>query len=185
MRSQPPFLVGEHIYLRALVEEDADGEYINWFNDEEVCRGNSHHVFPHTRKKLLEYISHAHQTSSEFILAIVLKSSNKHIGNIAFQDIHQVYRCADLTIIIGEKSEWGKGYGLEAARLLLHHGFAAMNLHRISCATYETNEAMRKIALTLGMKEEGRRVEAAYKNGEYIDFVEYGILKSDYEAGNK
>jgi hypothetical protein len=31
------------------------------------------------------------------------------------------------------------------------------------------------------MKEEGRRIEAAYKDGKYIDIIEYGILKSDYE----
>jgi RimJ/RimL family protein N-acetyltransferase len=181
MKSQPAFLMGEHIYLRPLIDEDIEGEYLNWFNDEEVCKGNSHHVFPQTKRKIQEYINHSHQTDDEFILAIVLKSNDKHIGNIAFQDIHQIYRSADLTIIIGDKSAWGKGYGLEAAGLLLQHGFNAMNLHRISCATFDTNEAMKKLALALGMKEEGRRIEAAYKNGKYIDFVEYGILKSDYE----
>jgi [ribosomal protein S5]-alanine N-acetyltransferase len=181
MNLQPAFLVGEHIYLRALVDEDVDGEYLAWFNDEEVCQGNSHHVYPHTRKKIQNNINHSHRTDEEFILAIVLKSNDKHIGNIAFQDIHQIYRSADLTILIGDKFAWGKGYGLEAANLLLHHGFNAMNLHRISCSTYDTNIAMKKLALSLGMNEEGRRIESAYKNGKYIDFVEYGILKSDYE----
>jgi RimJ/RimL family protein N-acetyltransferase len=70
---------------------------------------------------------------------------------------------------------------LDAASLLLHHGFNTMNLHRISCATFETNLAMKKLALALGMKEEGRRIEAAYKDGNYVDIIEYGILKSDFE----
>jgi ribosomal-protein-alanine N-acetyltransferase len=175
------FLKGQRLYLRPLLEEDAEGEYLQWFNDEEVCRGNSHHVIPYTKEKILEYIRHARESSDEFILAIALKGNGKHIGNIAFQDINHIYRSADLTIIIGDKTAWGKGYGLEAANLLLQHGFNSMNLHRISCATYDTNQAMKKLALSLGMKEEGRRIQAAYKNGNYIDVIEYGILKSDYE----
>lgn len=179
--SNHAFLNGRRIYLRSLFDEDAEGEYLKWFNDEEVCHGNSHHIFPHSKRKILEYIRHSHQTNDEFILAIVLKSNDKHLGNIAFQNIDYIYRSADLTIILGDKSIWGNGYGGEASKLLVHHGFFSMNLHRISCATFETNVAMKKLALSLGMKEEGRRCEAAYKNGKYIDIIEYGILKKTYE----
>jgi [ribosomal protein S5]-alanine N-acetyltransferase len=175
------FLKGKNIYLRPLMAEDAEGEYLKWFNDEEVCRGNSHHVLPHTKEKIQDYIRHTRETTNEFILAIALNANGKHIGNIAFQDINQVYRSADLTIIIGEKTAWGKGYGLEAASLLLYHAFNTMNLHRISCATFETNIAMQKLALSLGMKEEGRRIQAAYKDGKYIDIIEFGIIKPEYE----
>ena len=175
------FLKGRHIYLRPLVAEDAEGDYLQWFNDEEICRGNSHHVIPHTKEKILDYIRHARTTSEEFILAIALNETGKHIGNVAFQGIDLVYRSADLTIIIGDKSAWGKGIGMEAAGLLLNHGFNTMNLHRISCATFDSNTAMKRLALSLGMKEEGRRREAAYKDGKYVDVIEFGILKDDYD----
>jgi [ribosomal protein S5]-alanine N-acetyltransferase len=175
------FLTGERIYLRPLIDEDGEGEYLKWFNDGEVCHGNSHHVFPHTKKKILEYITHSHQTRDEFILAILLKANDRHIGNIALQNINYIYRSADLTIILGDKSTWGKGYGKEAAKLLIQHGFFSMNLHRISCATFDTNISMKKLALSLGMKEEGRRRQAVYKNGNYIDIIEFGLVKDDYE----
>ena len=175
------FLKGRHLYLRPLLAEDADGDYLQWFNDEEICRGNSHHVIPHTKEKILDYIRHAHATSDEFILAIALNENGKHIGNIALQAIDLVYRSADLTIIIGDTSAWGKGYGAEAAGLLVNHGFNAMNLHRISCATFDTNTAMKKLALSLGMREEGRRREAAYKDGKYVDVIEFGMIKPDYD----
>ncbi len=176
------FLKSKSIYLRPLLDEDAEGEYLHWFNDEVVCQGNSHHVIPHTKEKILAYIRQAQESTDELILAIVLNETEKHIGNIAFQDINHIYRSADLTIIIGDKSVWGKGYGREAASLLLHHGFNTINLHRISCATFDTNPAMKKLALAIGMKEEGRRIQAAYKDGKYIDIIEYGILKSDYKS---
>jgi [ribosomal protein S5]-alanine N-acetyltransferase len=39
---------------------------------------------------------------------------------------------------------------------------------------------MEKLAAKLGFREEGRRREAHFKNGEYADLVEYGLLKSEF-----
>jgi [ribosomal protein S5]-alanine N-acetyltransferase len=175
-----PFLNGERLYLRALQDSDADGPYATWFNDEEVCRGNSHHVFPYTRESALSYIHYAQQAKDELILAIVLREGSSHIGNIALQHIHPVYRSAELSIVIGNKEAWGKGYSREASRLLCTHGFLSLNLNRIACATFDNNEAMKRLALSLGMKEEGRRRSAAYKSGQYLDIIEFGILRTEY-----
>jgi [ribosomal protein S5]-alanine N-acetyltransferase len=177
-----PFLTGERIYLRALMESDADGPYAAWFNDPEVCQGNSHHVFPYTKEAALGYIRHAKETRTELILAIVLKDSHRHIGNIALQGIHQLYRSAEFSILIGDKETWSKGFGKEAALLLLAHGFDTLNLNRISCGTFAGNAGMRKLAEGLGMKKEGERREAAWKNGKFVDVVEYGILRSEFKG---
>jgi ribosomal-protein-alanine N-acetyltransferase len=174
------FLHCEQLYLRPLVEADAEGPYPSWFNDEEVCAGNSHHVYPYNIKTALEYIRHAAETRDSLILAVVLREGDRHIGNIALQSIHPVYRSAEFSIVIGDKSAWGKGYAKAAARLLCDHGFASLNLHRIGCGTFEENEAMKRLAHDLGMKEEGRRREAAFKGGRYVNVIEYGVLRSEY-----
>ncbi len=176
------FLEGQRLYLRSLVESDADGPYSNWFNDEEVCAGNSHHVRPFTREAALEYVRYARQTPDSLILAMVLREGDRHVGNIALGSINRLYRSAEFTIVIGDKSVWGKGYSKEAAYLLCDHGFSSMNLHRIGCGTFQDNEAMKKLARALGMKEEGRRREAAFKRGRYIDIIEFGVLRDEYEA---
>jgi ribosomal-protein-alanine N-acetyltransferase len=175
------FITGERIYLRALVESDVLGPYPVWLNDAEVCRGNSHHVYPYTAEAALDYIRLSAQTRDTLILAIVLKEDGRHIGNIALQAIHPVYRSAELSILIGDRCEWGKGYAKEAARLLCDHAFGTLNLHRIACGTFDDNEAMKRLALSLGMTAEGRRRQAAFKRGRYMDVVEYGVLKNAYE----
>jgi ribosomal-protein-alanine N-acetyltransferase len=180
-----PFLIGERLYLRPLIEADAQGPYADWFNDQEVCRGNSHHVFPYTPEAALAYIRHAAQTHDELILAIVLREDDRHIGNIALQSIHPIYRSAEFSIVIGDKAAWGKGYGREAGRLLCHHGFAALNLNRIACGTFDDNVAMQRLALALGMKEEGRRRQAAFKQGRYVDVIEFGVLRSEFEESGR
>jgi [ribosomal protein S5]-alanine N-acetyltransferase len=179
------FLAGPRLYLRALREADADGPYPGWFNDAEVCRGNSHHVFPYTREAALAYIRHAGQTRESLILAVVLREGHRHIGNIALQDIHPVNRSAELSILIGERDVWGAGFAHEAAVLIVAHGFSALNLERIGCGTFSGNAAMQKLAQRLGMKEEGRRRRAAFKDGRYVDVVEFGLLRGEFERTSK
>jgi RimJ/RimL family protein N-acetyltransferase len=177
-----PFLVGKALYLRPLSVDDADGPYPGWLNDANVCRGNSHHVYPYAREAAIEYIERAANSHEDLILAIVLKTGDRHIGNIALQRIHWVSRSAEFAILLGDTGQWGKGYGLEAARLLIHHGFSSLNLLRIACATFEANVAMRKLAAALGMKEEGIRRQAAYKDGRYLDVIEFGLLRDECEG---
>jgi len=176
-----PFLVGNEVYLRPLIEADADGPYATWFNDEEVCQGNSHHVFPYTPEAARDYIRFAAETRSDLVLAIVTREDHRHIGNITLQKIHPVYHSAEFSIVIGDKSAWGTGYGAEAGRLICDHGFRAMNLHRIHCGTFSNNIAMQRLAAHLGMKQEGVRRQAAFKSGQYLDIIEYGVLKEEYE----
>lgn len=175
-----PFLKGERIYLRSLVASDVNGPYLRWFNDEEVCRGTSHYLYPYTKAAALAYIRSAADARNHLILAIAIAANHRHIGNIALQNIHPVYRAADLAIVIGDKSAWGRGYAKEAARLVCSHGFGALNLNRIACGTFEGNVAMRRLAVSLGMRQEGRRRRAAFKNGRFTDIIEYGMLASEF-----
>jgi RimJ/RimL family protein N-acetyltransferase len=91
-----------------------------------------------------------------------------------------VNRTAEYAIMVGDKKYWGKGIASEASMLVLAHGFNSLNLHRIYCGTLSTNVAMQKLATALGMKQEGVRREAQYKNGAYADIIEYGVLKKEF-----
>jgi RimJ/RimL family protein N-acetyltransferase len=50
-------------------------------------------------------------------------------------------RQAELGIFIGEPSEWGKGYGTEATRLLVGLGFRVLGLERIRLDVHEDHAA--------------------------------------------
>jgi ribosomal-protein-alanine N-acetyltransferase len=178
------FLETERLILRALTEEDADGPYPGWFNDAETCAGNSHHVFPYSRAQALDYIRALRGDKTSLVLAMVLKSSSTHVGNVSLQQIHPVHRSAELAIVIGEKSARGTGRGEEACRAIVTHGFRALNLHRIQCGTFATNAGMIATALKLGFQQEGVRRQAAYKNSGYVDVVEFGILAEEFAGMN-
>ncbi len=174
------FLVGNVVYLRALTEEDLSGNYFQWFNDQEVCRFNSHGRVPNSMEKMEAYLRKARTDTSLAVFAIIFRENDAHVGNISLQSINFVDRSAEYAIVLGEKDYWGKGVAREASDLILRHGFLTLNLHRIYCGTSDDNTGMQKLASYMGMKEEGRRREAIYKNGRYADILEYGILHDEY-----
>lgn len=176
-----PFLDGKNLYMRDLRMGDLDGPYVGWLNDPEVSAHNSHHLFPYTRPQAEHYIKSVTGDTSNLVLAVIAKDTDLHIGNISLQNIDRVNNTAEYAIMIGDKNYWGKGVAKEASLLLIDHGFNALNLHRIYCGTSATNTAMQKLALALGMEEEGRRKEAVYKDGSYLDLIEFGLLTVNFK----
>ena len=170
------FLDGTQVHLRVLTEQDVQGNYSSWLNDPEITLYNSHGRFPMTADKLLGYVTAAKLSDHDLVLAVVDKVTSAHIGNISLQNINWIDRNAELAFLLGDKSYWGKGVMFEAGALLINHGFKLLNLHRIYCGTSAENLGMQKLAIKLGMEKEGIRKQAIFKNGKYVDIIEYGIL---------
>lgn len=177
-----PFLSDALISLRPLSLADVEGPYPTWLNDPEVCEHNSHHVFPYSVSEARAYVERVSRDEHNLVLAIIAHDSGKHIGNISLQQIDPIARSAEYAILIGDRDYWGKGVAYAASRLLITHGFTALNLHRIYCGTSDKNIAMQKLAAKLGFIEEGRRREAHFKRGTYADLIEYGLLAREWKA---
>jgi ribosomal-protein-alanine N-acetyltransferase len=170
------FIKGENIFLRCLDSSDITGNYATWLNDPKVTEFNSHGRFPMTSEKLESYVKHIQVSNKAFVLAIIDSESQSHIGNISLQNINWIDRNAEIAFLLGESSFWGKGIMFEAGRLLIEHGFKMLNLHRIYCGTSSNNIGMQRLAEKLGMNQEGVRKDALFKNGVFVDIIEYGIV---------
>ena len=168
----------EVISLRALTISDISGNYSNWFNDPEIVEHNSHGRFPMTKEKLETYVASIDLNTSLIVLAVIMRKTGVHIGNISLQKINWIDRNAEIAFILGEIDHQSKGVMMRAGKLLINHAFNQLNLHRVYCGTLDTNFGMKRLAIKLGMQEEGRRLEAVYKNGSYVDILEYGITKT-------
>jgi ribosomal-protein-alanine N-acetyltransferase len=179
------FIESERLFFRPLNEKDVYGEYADWLNDPEVCEGNRHAIFPQSQMDLLAYIRQAEISNKQVVLAISLRSDNRHIGNVSLQSIDFFNRTADLAILLGAKDLWGKGYGMEAVVAMLEYGFHRLGLRRITCGTLANNIVMQKIALKTGFRHEGTRRSAVYKNCKFHDILEYGLLEGEFQKPYK
>jgi RimJ/RimL family protein N-acetyltransferase len=179
-------IYGKRIRLRAAEHEDVK-KFYEWVNDPEITRGLSLNLPMSMRDEENWFEGLAKRDPHEKPLAIeVHKGRNwKLIGNCGVFGIEWTNRSAELGIIIGEKSEWDKGYGAEAMTLLLRHGFETLNLHRIFLRVYASNVRAVRSYEKAGFVLEGRLREAVYKVGKYDDVLIMSVLHSEWTAHNK
>ncbi len=175
-----PFLIGKRVYLRPVDPEDVD-RFVLWFNDPEV-RVNLSSAIPINRLREREFVEKLYQGERDVVLAIVEREGNHHIGVAGLHKIGLPNRNATFGIAIGEKTFWDKGFGTEAARLILDYGFKQLNLHRVTLWVYSTNPRAIHVYEKLGFKEEGRKRESEYREGTYCDDVLMGILEREWKG---
>ena len=177
-------LKGKDVLLRPFKRSDISF-FLKWFNDPEVVQYLDMHL-PMTEmfeEKFIEELGTTRARSDVlFVIEAKEGASTKPIGNCGLHGIDSKDRNALFGIIIGEKDYWSKGYGVEAARLLINYGFEQLNLHRISSAAVAFNERSLKLHKKLGFREEGCLRQAMFKNGQYHDRLEFGILREEWKG---
>lgn len=172
------YKLSKNYFVRPLAEEDMDGPYTGWFEDQEVCRYNSHGKFFKTKAQFRDYLQNLNR--EDRLVWAICHVEDGHVGNVSLQGISFIDRTAEFAIIIGDKRHWRTGVGLIAGKALLEHGFKKLNLERVYCGTAATNEGMKKLAVAMGMTLEGTRRRHLFLEGTRVDMVEYGILADEF-----
>lgn len=180
--NQNIFLAGHKVLLRPLEREDLDGAYPSWLNDQEGDRFTEHAIFPRNRDDALAYYQALRGERSILHLAIIARDTAQHIGNVSLQSIDWVSRHAEFAILIGAAEARGKGFGVEAARLILGHGFDRLNLRRIWLGVNAENAAALALYRRVGFQEEGRLRQHILRAGNAVDVVVMGLLAGDFQA---
>lgn len=176
-----PFLVGERIYLRRVEKNDLEGNYFQWLNDQGVTRWMQNGIFPNSAESMLDYYQYMVGSRTDMNLAIVLKEDDRHIGNISLNGLNEMFRSAEIGILIGEKDAWGRGYGSEAIALLAGHAFQRMNLNRLGAGAVVENVGSIRAFEKAGFSREGISRQAYFCEGQYRDCVHLGLLKYEWE----
>ncbi len=180
-----PFLMGERIYLREVRLADVNEQYHRWLNDPEVTRYLEIRYVPHSRENIGKYVEAMDGKDDEIFLAICLKKNGRHVGNIKLGPINRIHRFADVSLLIGEKSVWGRGIGTEAIRLLARFAFDVLNLHKLRSGCYADNKGSARAFLKAGFVEEGVLRKQWHVAGRYQDEIVFGLCREDMNTEEK
>lgn len=177
-----PYLNGERIVLRDYRLEDLS-HIRKWVNDREIT-GTLHDVFNfpqtlHDSESFLKMMMESGSSTKGFVIAE--RESHEYIGQIDLHHIDWKNRCATMGIVIGRQELLGKGYGHEAIELLKDFVFNTINLHRLELDVYENNPRAYSCYLKSGFVEEGRLRKKLYRDGQYWDIIQMGLLREDYK----
>lgn len=175
------FIEGKGIYLREVRLSDVNENYYKWLNDPEVNRYLETKYIPQSFENIKQYVEKMNTKADEIFLAICLKEGDLHIGNIKLGLINWIHRYGEVSLIIGEKTYWRKGYASEAIQCLTDFAFKTLGLHKLISSFYDCNKGSIRAFEKAGYVVEGVLKGFYYFDRHFIDRVICGIVSPESE----
>ena len=170
-----PNLESSRLSYRALSLEHCSNKYVSWLNNPAVYKyletgGN------YTLETLKNYLSSVEGNPEMLFWAIHLKSNDEHIGNIKIDPINKRHGLGEYGILMGETTEWGKGYAKEASVSILDYCFDILNLRKITLGVVEKNTSAVSLYKSLGFEIEGVYKKHGLYGNEYLDVFRMALF---------
>ena len=160
----------ERFRLRPFDEKDIDSLY-EFRNAESVVRSLGGFSTGYSRSALGKWLQYHDGRDDEVLWCMADAKSDRCFGHIGLYQIDYRVRKAELAIAIGDPGMQGAGIGKESCKLALDYAAAHLNLRRIELSYLAVNAAAEKLYRGQGFVEEGRQVEAQYRDGDYVDVI--------------
>jgi len=177
-----PTIRGEKVYLRPPERDDVP-LFVAWFSDADVL----HHLMMRAPMSVameeawFERMLTA-EGKTDYHFVICLLADGRPIGTVGLNDIHERSGHAEFGIAIGEKEEWGKGYGTDALNAICDFGFGELRLERIELHVYAENERGRRAYVKAGFVHEGTLRRAHFARGQHQDVHLMSQLRDEWQA---
>ncbi len=176
------------VTLRSVTRDDVS-RIRRWLEDEEVAEswfgrysyGEPAHLGyrPHELEDATdEEFARAFEDESHVTLSVYTESG-EHIGEVHIS-LEEVLGDGQLSILIGRKDLWRRGYGTAGVRAALDAAFNDYGLYRVWVDIPEYNLAARTLFDHIGFVHEGTLRKSRPHEGARHDSVVMGILAAEY-----
>jgi len=154
-----------------------------WKNDREILELSADSVEPSSEEKTRRSLERWMQPSEDIIhFAIHRQDSDELIGFLLIALIEREHRRCKIGLVIGEKGQWGQGYGTEAVACAVDFCFRELEMNRIGAEAYATNPRSVRLLEKVGFRREGVMREHYLIQGRRVDEIIYGLLRHEWEA---
>jgi ribosomal-protein-alanine N-acetyltransferase len=164
-------LKGNRVDIKPFLITDISDTYINWLNDSEVVKFSNQRFISHGLDSCLRYQA-SFQNSDNLFMAIRRLSDGKMIGTITAY-ISKHHGTVDVGILIGDKTVWGKGYGLDAWITFTNWLLNRNDIRKLTAGTLACNFGMIKLMERSGMVLEASRKAQELIEGQPTDILYY------------
>ncbi|NEO02081.1 MAG: GNAT family N-acetyltransferase [Moorea sp. SIO3I7] len=148
-------LKSDRLIYRTLKLDNVTETYVSWLNDPDINRYLEIRYSIHNLESCGEFVRQMNADPSQYLLGMFMAEDNRHIGNIKLGFIQNYHLRGQLSLLIGDKTIWGKGLATEAIRTVTKWGFETLGLARIEAGCYEENLGSLKAFIKAGYQVEG------------------------------
>ena len=157
-------------------ERHMSERYIGWLNDRQVVRYSELRHRAHTAADCRGYADTMRRQGHLFWA--IETGDSRHIGNLT-AIIDRNNGLADLSILIGERDVWGKGYGAQAWRLACRELLGGERLRKVRAGTMSVNAGMLAIMNKTGMQPDGVWRRHLLFEGREVDVVFAALFRGE------
>lgn len=175
-RKESRMIIGKNIYLRLMNKEDTDN-IVRWRNSDFVRR-NFIYQKPFTREGHENWIRTMIDTG-KVIQFMICTKDDRPVGSVYLRDIDRTHNKAEYGIFIGEKDALGRGYGTEAARLMINYAFKELKLHKLMLRVLSENEQARRSYEKAGFLQEAFLKDEVFLEGKYKDVIYMAVIQNE------
>ena len=173
-------ILAKNIYLRSLALTDISLTYLSWLQDNDVNYFLETRHEKQTLSKIKQYVSLCNNSNNIYLFGI-FSNSDTHIGNIKLGPIKKYHNLASISIFIGNKKYWGKGFATEAINALANFSFNNIGLNKLTAGMYSNNINSFKAFELAGFIKEGVRRKHYKIENKYINIIELGLLREEFK----
>ncbi len=172
---------GEKVYLRVVTEADL-ALLSAWLNN--VDFNSEYNSFGLQQANTIEkqFAENGLISSQHGRLLIVTSNNDDIIGSISYRQVRYGPNEGSLAFNIGisiAAEHRGKGYGVEAQKLLTSYLFSTYPVTRIEASTDRENIAAQRVLEKAGFTREGILRQAQWRLGSRHDLVMYSKLRGE------
>ena len=171
-------LTGARVTLRAAAESDVDALFEIAAELETWEQRTPQPPRPMSRPEFADRFRNA-LTEPAGDVRFVIEAEGAVVGRCDLFGFDTLARNAEIGISLAASAR-GHGYGTDALRVLVRFAFERRNLHRVHLSALATNTPALACYRKVGFVEEGRRREACWARGSYIDDVLLGLLRTEW-----
>ena len=164
--------------LRPRVDDDLD-LFARWHGNPDVRHWLHMSEMPEQSLEIERQRWHIARNDPTRVSFVIETLDGVPIGNIVLIGVDVAHRRAELGIAIGEKGDWGRGYGTDAIRVVLRFAFEVLKLRRVELITDVDNERGIRAYEKCGFVREGLLRAKRLRYGEPLDMLIMAVLRED------
>ncbi|KDN82508.1 GNAT family N-acetyltransferase [Kitasatospora cheerisanensis] len=174
---------GERVRLRAV--EPGDGPLLALLSEQEERLGdllNPPRSAEGWQARARE-LATADPAADTWTLIVESRADGTPVGSIGVHRADPRNGWFEYGITVGAEHR-RRGYGAEAARLVIRHQFEERRYHKATARVFAHNLPSLELQRRLGFTEEGRLRRHAFLSGRHLDVVLLALFAEDFPAGH-